>query len=64
MELLVAILITLGFVTPDSFCALPPHERDMLIMSHQPIIDQAMLDPVVMEQAHITMPTLIDRLED
>lgn len=64
MELLVAILITLGFITPETACNMPAPELHQFVAEHQAVIDQGMQDPLVMQQANVAAPTLIDRLED
>lgn len=64
MELFVAILIVLGFTTPDAANAMSDAEVGVFVASNQPVIQQASQDPWVMQQANIYMPALIDRTED
>lgn len=64
MALFVAILVTLGFITPDAAFNMPEPALNQYVASQQPVINQAMQDPAVMQQANNIYPLMIDRLED
>jgi hypothetical protein len=64
MELFVAILISLGFITPDAAYSMSAPELNQYVATQQTAIDQAIQDPTLMQQANQILPSVIDRLED
>lgn len=67
MELFIAILCVLGFLTPDSVATMPDPALQQMVATQQPVIQSAMQDPTLMQQANELAPRLphpIDRLED
>ncbi|RPI66955.1 MAG: hypothetical protein EHM43_10355 [Ignavibacteriae bacterium] len=63
MELLIAILVYFGIVSPDATATMSQAERDYLLMQNQTLIQQTMKDPATIEAAS-TSGIIIDRLED
>lgn len=63
MELLIAILVYFGIVTPDATATMSQVEKDYLLMQNQTLIQQTMQDPGTLEAAS-TGQIIIDRLED
>jgi len=64
MELFVAILLTLGILTPDAATNMPDAALNQFVADQQPVIQNAMQDPIVMQQSNQLIPWVIDRLED
>jgi hypothetical protein len=63
MELLIAILVYFGIVSPDATSTMTQAEMDYLIMCNQTVIQQSMQDPSTI-QAASTGQIIIDRRED
>ena len=63
MELLIAILMFFGIVSPDAATSMSDAEKQFLINSNQPLIEQAIKDPAVCEAAS-SSEFVIDRRED
>lgn len=63
MELLIAILVYFGVVSPDATATMSQAEKDYLIMSNQTVIQQTMKDPSTLE-AVSGGGIIIDRRED
>ena len=51
MELLIAILMFFGIVSPDAATSMSDAEKQFLINSNQPLIEQAIKDPAVCDAA-------------
>ena len=63
MELLIAILMFFGIVSPDAATSMSDAEKQYLINCNQPLIQQAISDPAVVEAAS-SSEFVIDRRED
>lgn len=63
MELLIAILVYFGVVSPDATASMSQAERDYLIMSNKALIEQSLQDPSTLEAAS-SGQIIIDRRED
>lgn len=63
MELLIAILVYFGVVSPDATSTMSQADKEFLIMTNQPLIQQTMQDPAKME-AISGGGIIIDRRED
>lgn len=63
MELLIAILVYFGIVSPEASVNMSQAEKDYLIMSNQQLIQQSLQDPSVVQGAS-TSQIIIDRRED
>ena len=63
MELLIAILMFFGVVSPDAATTMSDAEKQYLINCNQPLLEQAITDPMVVEAAS-TSGYEIDRRED
>lgn len=63
MELLIAILVYFGIVSPDATSTMTQAEMDYLINSNKTVIEQSLQDPGTLEAAS-TGQIIIDRRED
>ena len=63
MELLIAILMYLGVVTPQATATMSDAEMNNLINSNQQLIEQSLSDPWLVEAA-ASSDFAIDRRED
>lgn len=64
MELFVAVLFALGLLTPDSAASMSDPALNQFVATQQPVIQNAMQDPALMQSANNLIPLAIDRLED
>jgi len=63
MELLIAILMFFGIVSPDAATSMSDAEKQYLINCNQPLLEKAISDPSVAEAAS-TSGYEFDRRED
>lgn len=63
MELLIAILVYFGIVSPDATSTMSAAEMDYLIQQNKTVIEQTMKDPSTLE-AVAGGGIIIDRRED
>ena len=64
MELFLAVLFALGLLTPQSASVMPDPALNQFVADQQPVIQNAMQDPMIMQNANNLIPLAIDRLED
>jgi hypothetical protein len=62
MELLIAILVYFGIVSPDATSTMSQAEIDYLTSQNKTLIEQTLKDPGTVEAS--TGQIIIDRLED
>ena len=61
MELLIAILMYLGMLSPDVATTASSSDLDLMVQSNRQVIEQVCSDPVVVQAAG---DLIIDRRED